>query len=209
MGRNLNPQCKQCRRAGEKLFLKGERCNTAKCAIVKRNYAPGIHGPKGKGRPTEYGMQLNEKQKAKRQYNLLEKQFRLTFEKAKKEAGNTGENFLKLLESRFDNVIYRLGWANSRREARQLVSHGHFTINEKKVNIPSYQVRTGEVIKIKSNKKNAKIFNGLKEKLQKKEIPGWLNLEKGELTAKILHAPDTSTMKPNFNLQMIVEYYSR
>lgn len=209
MGRNLNPQCKQCRRAGEKLFLKGERCNTAKCAIVKRNYAPGAHGPKRKARPTEYGTQLNEKQKAKRQYNLLEKQFKLTFERAKKESGNTGENFLKLLESRFDNTIYRLGWADSRRGARQLVNHGHFTINEKKVNIPSYQVRAGEVIRIKSNKKNAKVFSGLKEKLQKKEIPGWLNLDKSDLSAKILHAPDAAALKPNFNLQMIVEYYSR
>lgn len=209
MGRNLNPNCKQCRRSGEKLFLKGDRCNTPKCAMVKRNYPPGIHGPKGKSRPTEYGLQLNEKQKAKRQYNLLEKQFKLTFEKAKKEAGNTGDNFLKLLEMRFDNVIYRLGIASSRKEARQLVGHGHFTINDKKVNIPSYQVRTGEVIKIKANKKDAKIFKDLKEKLQKKEVPGWINLDKNEAVAKILHAPDVTVLKPNFNLQMIVEYYSR
>lgn len=209
MGRDLNPQCKQCRRAGEKLFLKGERCNTPKCAIIKRNYVPGIHGPKGKSRPTEYGTQLNEKQKARRQYNLMEKQFKLTFERAKKEGGNTGDNFLKLLEMRFDNVIYRLGWAESRREARQLVNHGHFTINDKSVDIPSYQVRTGEVIKIKSNKKNLKYFRDLKEKVQKKEVPGWINSDVKEMTAKILHAPDAAAMKTNFNLQMIVEYYSR
>jgi small subunit ribosomal protein S4 len=209
MGRDLNPKCKQCRRAGEKLFLKGERCYTAKCAMVKRNYPPGLHGPKRKAKPTEYGIQLNEKQKAKRQYNLLEKQFRLTFDRAKRETGNTGENFLKLLEQRFDNVIYRLGWASSRKAARQLVNHGHFVINDRKVDIPSYQVRTGEVIKIKSNKKDAKPFRDLKEKLQKVEAPGWINVDKNELSAKILHAPDTSAMKPNFNMQMIVEYYSR
>jgi small subunit ribosomal protein S4 len=209
MGRDLNPKCKQCRRAGEKLLLKGERCYTAKCAMVKRNYPPGIHGPKRKAKPTEYGIQLNEKQKAKRQYNLLEKQFRLTFDRAKRETGNTGENFLKLLEQRFDNVIYRLGWASSRKEARQLVNHGHFVINDHKVDIPSYQVRTGEVIKIKSNKKDGKPFRDLKDKLQKVEAPGWINVDKNELSAKILHAPDTSAMKPNFNMQMIVEYYSR
>jgi len=209
MGRNLNPKCKQCRRSGEKLFLKGERCYAPKCAMVKRNYAPGMHGAKNKTRPTEYGIQLNEKQKAKRQYGLLEKQFKLTFEKAKKEGGNTGDNFLKLLEMRFDNTIYRSGIASSRNEARQLISHGHFTINDKKVNIPSYQVSTGEVIKIKSNKKDSKIFKDLKDKLQKKEMPGWINLDKNEIAAKILHAPDVSVLKPNFNLQMIVEYYSR
>lgn len=209
MGRNLDPKCKQCRRAAEKLFLKGDRCYTPKCALVKRNYPPGMHGAKGKPRLTEYGTQLNEKQKAKRQYNMLEKQFRITFERAKKEKGNTGENFIKLLEQRFDNVIYRMGFANSRNEARQLISHGLFTINEIKVNIPSYRVRTGEVIKIKSNKKDAKIFKGLKEKLQKKEIPGWINLEKNELSAKILHDPNVKEMKQNFNIQMIVEYYSR
>lgn len=209
MGRDLNPKCKQCRRAGEKLFLKGERCYTAKCAVVKRNYPPGMHGAKNKTRPTEYGMQLNEKQKAKRQYNLLEKQFRLTFERAKKESGNTGENFIKLLELRFDNTVYRMGWASSRKEARQIVSHGLLTINDKKVNIPSYKVKTGDVIKIKSNKKDAKIFRDLKDKLQKIEVPGWINVDKNELTAKILHAPDVSKMKQNFNIQMIVEYYSR
>jgi small subunit ribosomal protein S4 len=209
MGRNLDPKCKQCRRSAEKLFLKGDRCYTPKCALVKRNYPPGMHGAKGKPRLTEYGIQLNEKQKAKRQYNMLEKQFRITFERAKKEKGNTGENFIKLLEQRFDNVIYRIGFANSRNEARQLISHGLFTINEIKVNIPSYRVRTGEVIKVKSNKKDAKIFKNLKEKLQKKEVPGWINLDKNELNAKILHDPDVKEFKPNFNIQMIVEYYSR
>lgn len=209
MGRDLNPRCKQCRRTGEKLFLKGERCYTAKCAMVKRNYPPGIHGPKGKSKPTEYGTELNEKQKARKQYHLLEKQFRLTFERAKKEAGNTGENFLKLLEQRFDNVIYRLGWASTRQQARQLISHGHFTINDRKVNIPSYQIKAGEVIKIKSNKKDAQPFKSLKDKLQKSEAPGWINLDKSELTAKILHAPDVNALKPNFNMQMIVEFYSR
>lgn len=209
MGKNLDPKCKQCRRAGEKLFLKGDRCSTPKCAMVKRNYPPGFHGVKGKPRLTDYGLQLNEKQKAKRQYNLLEKQFRLIFERAKSSSGNTGENFLKLLESRFDNIIYRLNWADSRQQARQLISHGHFIINEKKVNIPSVKLRQGDVIKIKSNKNDIKIFQDLKEKLKNKEIPGWLNLDINQLTAKVLQEPDATIMKPNFNIQMIVEYYSR
>ena len=209
MGKNLDPKCKQCRRAGEKLFLKGERCYTAKCAIVKRNYPPGFHGPKGKKRLTDYGSQLNEKQKARRQYNLLEKQFKLIFEKARAKKGNTGDNFLELLERRFDNVIYRLGWASSRSQARQMINHGLFTINDRKVNIPSYTVKTGDVIKIKSNKKQAKIFNGLSEKLKKHEVPGWLNMDAKELTAKVLHKPDIAALKPNFDVQMIIEYYSR
>jgi small subunit ribosomal protein S4 len=209
MAKNLDPKCKQCRRAGEKLFLKGERCYTAKCAIIKRNYPPGFHGPKGKRRLTDYSVQLNEKQKARRQYNLLEKQFKLIFEKARAKKGNTGDNLLELLERRFDNVIYRLGWGSSRSQARQMINHGLFTINDRKVNIPSYTVKMGDVIKIKSNKKQAKIFNGLSEKLKKYEAPGWLNMDVKALTAKVLHKPDISALKPNFDVQMIIEYYSR
>ncbi len=209
MAKNLDAKCKQCRRAGEKLFLKGERCYTAKCAMVKRNYPPGFHGPKGRRRQTDYGLQLNEKQKAKRQYNLLEQQFRLIFKKARRQSGNTGENFVKLLEMRLDNTIYRLGIALSRPQARQLVNHGHFTVNERKVNIPSYQLKKGDMIKIKSNKKQSKIFKDLSEKLKKKEIPGWLHLDSQELVAKVLHQPDMEIIKPNFDVQMIVEYYSR
>lgn len=206
---NNSAKCKLCRRAGEKLMLKGERCNTAKCAMVKRNYAPGFHGPKNKRRLTEYGEQLNEKQKAKRQYNMLEKQFRLTFEKAQKQAGNTVDNFLALLEMRLDNVIYRLGYASSRAQARQMVSHGLFTVNGITVDIPSYSVKTGEVIKIKANKSNAKIFKNINETLKKKEVPGWLNLDTKENTGKVLHKPEAKVINPSFNVQMIIEYYSK
>ncbi|MDO8260537.1 MAG: 30S ribosomal protein S4 [Candidatus Magasanikbacteria bacterium] len=208
MTQNL-AKCKLCRRAGEKLMLKGERCNTAKCAMVKRNYPPGFHGPKNKRRLTEYGQQLNEKQKAKRQYNMLEKQFKLTFDKAQKQTGNAGDNFLGLLEMRFDNVIYRLGFGASRPQARQLVGHGLFTVNGKSVDIPSYTVSTGDVIAIKKTKATAKIFKNLSESLKKKEVPGWLHLDQKEISAKVLHKPDAKLVNPSFNLQMIIEYYSK
>lgn len=209
MAKDLNPKCKQCRRAGEKLFLKGERCNTPKCAIVKRNYPPGFHGSKGKKRPTDYGLQLAEKQKAKRQYNVLEKQFKIFFERARRQQGNLGENFLKLLEMRLDNVIYRSGFASSRNQARQLVNHGLFTVNGKKVNVPSYVVKAGEIIKIKGNKKEAKFFNNLADKLKNFTAPGWLSLNKEIFEIKVVHLPKTEMIKSNFNIQMIVEYYSR
>jgi small subunit ribosomal protein S4 len=209
MGRDINPKCKQCRRSGEKLFLKGERCQSVKCGVVKRNYAPGFHGPKGRSRATDYGLQLKEKQKAKKQYCLMEGQFKLTFEKSKKQHGNTGENFIKLLETRFDNFIYRVGIASSRPQARQFVNHGLFTINGKKVNIPSYQLKTGDTIKIKSNRINSKVFQDLNERLKKKDIPGWINYDATESCAKVLHMPDVTQMKQNFSIQMIIEYYSR
>jgi len=208
MSNNL-AKCKLCRRAGEKLMLKGERCNTAKCAMVKRNYPPGFHGPKNRRRLTEFGQQLNEKQKAKRQYNLLEKQFKLIFDKAKGQAGNAGENFLKLLELRLDNVIYRSGLASSRAQARQMVGHGLFNVNDTTVNIPSYVVKTGDIVKIKNNKKGSKIFKNTTETLKDKEIPGWLNVDKKDIAIKILHHPDMKTINPTFNVQMIIEFYSK
>lgn len=209
MAKYTDSKCKLCRRAGEKLVLKGERCSTSKCAIVKRNFPPGFHGPKGKKRLTDYGMQLSEKQKAKRQYNLFEKQFKLTFEKALKQSGNTGDNFMQLLEMRLDNVIYNLGISSSRPEARQMINHGFFTVNGKMTNIPSYMTKTGDIIAIKKNKENTKPFKKLTEKTAKSEVPGWLNLDAKKIIAKVLHKPDIKTLKPNFNVQMIVEYYSR
>lgn len=210
MAKNLEPKCKQCRRAGEKLFLKGERCFTPKCEMVKRNYPPGVHGAKGKGRKSGYGMQLEEKQKAKKQYLLLEKQFRLTFEKAKKQAGNAGENLFKLLETRLDNVVYRLGFVSSRGQARELVNHGHFAVNNRKVNIPSCQVKVGDVVKVASGSRTKKQFSNLEEKLKKIKVPGWLNLDTKELSGKVLHYPGKEEIKNiNFNLQMIVEFYSK
>lgn len=208
MSKNL-AKCKLCRRAGEKLILKGERCNTAKCAMIKRNYPPGFHGPKNRKRLTEYGEQLQEKQKAKRQYNLLEKQFKLTFDKAKAQKGNAGENFLILLEMRLDNVIYRSGLGESRAQARQLVNHGLFAVNGTSVDIPSYSLKTGDIITIKNNKKGAKIFKNISETLKKKEIPGWLNVDQKEISSKVLHKPDMKTINPVFNIQMVIEYYSK
>lgn len=190
-------------------MLKGARCSTPKCAMVKRNYPPGIHGAKGKKRLTGYGEQLQEKQKAKKIYNLLEKQFKLTFEKAKKAKGDVGENFLKMLETRFDNVIVSLGFAESTSMARQLINHGHFTINGKKVNIPSCQLKQGDIVKIKKSKINFKHFAGLKEKLKNFDIPGWLFLEKEDLSGKVLHTPGMADIKTNINIHMIVEYYSK
>jgi small subunit ribosomal protein S4 len=209
--KNIDPKCKQCRRIGEKLFFKGERCNSPKCAIIRRNYAPGFHGPKMKGpaRKSDYGLQLAEKQKAKKQYLLNEKQFKIIFEKAAKKIGNTEELLLKLLELRLDNVVYRLSFASSRNEARQLVNHGHFTVNGRKVNIPSFQVKQGDVIKIKEASKRSKKFANLETKMKTAEIPGWLNLNREDLSGKVLHEPSVKDIKTNINPQVIVEFYSR
>lgn len=209
MAKYTDPKCKLCRRAAEKLMLKGERCNSTKCAMVKRNYPPGFHGPKGKKRLTDYGLQLNEKQKAKRQYNMLEKQFRLTFDKALSQTGNTGDIFLQYLEMRLDSVIYNIGFASSRAEARQMINHGHFEVNNVKTNIPSFATKTGDIITITKTKANAKPFRGIAEKLAKKDIPGWINLDVKKVAAKVLHKPDIKTLKPNFNIQMVIEYYSK
>lgn len=209
MSRDINPKCKQCRRAGEKLFLKGDRCQTAKCSIVKRNYAPGFHGPKGRNRSTDFGLQLKEKQKARKQYGMTEKQFGLYFQKAKRQTGNVSENFIKLLETRLDNVIYRLGLGASRFQARQMVNHGHFIVNNHKVSIPSYIVKTGDIIKIKPNKSKIKLYTETPENLKKKDVPGWLNFNLSEMTAKVVSSPDANQLKTNFNMQMIIEYYSK
>ncbi|MDP2736651.1 MAG: 30S ribosomal protein S4 [bacterium] len=209
MSKYLGPKCKLCRREGDKLMLKGERCSTAKCAVVKRNYPPGLHGPKGRARQSGYNMQLREKQKAKRTYNLMEKQFVLSFERAIKQKGEAGENLMKILETRLDNVIYRLGFAASRAEARVLTNHGHFRVNDVKVNIPSFNVKTGDIIKIKQSSKKNKKFINLSEKLKKIEIPGWLNLDVKDLSAKVLNQPTKENFESKINSQMIVEFYSK
>jgi len=209
MGRNIDNKCKQCRRIGEKLFLKGDRCSTPKCAMIKRNYAPGFHGPKGHKRLSDYGLQLQEKQKAKKYYGLLEKQFRLTYAKASKKQGDAGKNFLRLLEMRLDNVIYRLGWATSRSQARQLVTHGHFSVNDRKTDIPSFSVKLGQVIKIRKSSQSNRYFKNLGEKLKKADRPSWLNLEVKDLSAKALHEPKDTDLPQNINVQMIIEYYSK
>ncbi len=208
MGKNLEPQCKQCRRAGEKLFLKGDRCLTAKCGIVKRNTIPGFHGPKGRKRQSDFGLQLAEKQKAKKFYNLLEKQFRLTFEKAQKKSGDAGKNFLKLLETRLDNTVYRLGLATSRYQSRQIVSHGHITVNGKKVDIASYIVKGGDVISIRKQSVTNSFFKTILER-KNVERPSWLNWDVSSKTGKVLHEPVDTDLPANLNVQVIIEYYSK
>ncbi len=209
MGRNIDSKCKQCRRVGEKLFLKGERCSTPKCAMIKRNYAPGFHGPKGRKRLSDYGLQLQEKQKAKKYYGLLEKQFQLTFAKASKKQGDAGKNFFRLLEMRLDNTIFRLGLASSRSQARQMVNHGHFTVNDRKANIPSFIVKVGQIIKIKKSSRNNRYFKNLEEKLKKADRSSWLSFDVKDLSAKVLHEPKDEDLPQNINVQMIIEYYSK
>ncbi|MCU0679957.1 MAG: 30S ribosomal protein S4 [Planctomycetes bacterium] len=211
MARNTTAKCAQCRRSGEKLFLRGDRCFSAKCAMVKRNYAPGQHGPEGKKKTSDYGLQLAEKQKAKKYYGLLEKQFRITFERAKNKTGNTGENFVRMLETRLDNVVFRAGFASSRSQARQLVNHYHFNVNEQKVNIPSFQVKPGDVISIRKSSKNNSYFRNWVEGLQKNtnDRVSWISFNKEEISAKVLHEPKPEDLPANINAQVIVEFYSK
>lgn len=207
MAKNLDPKCKQCRREGEKLFIKGEKCNTSKCPIVKRNYPPGAHGQDRRSRPTEYGQQLREKQKAKRIYGLLEKPFRSYYKKAMKKQGDTGEILKQMLELRFDNVIYRLGWAASRRAARQAITHNFFFVNGKRVNVPSCQLKVKDEITVKPVKTGKKNITELK--LEKHEVPSWMASSPKEMKAKILNIPKTDEMDQTFSPRLIVEFYSR
>lgn len=211
MGKILDAQCKQCRRIGEKLFLKGERCSSSKCAMVKRNYPPGFHGPKGKKRSSDYGLQLNEKQKARRFYGLTEKQFKLSFDQVQRKGGEVGLNLLKSLEARLDNVVYRSGLAPSRSQARQLVNHGHFSVNDRKVDIPSYRVKSGQIVKVKKSSRQNRYFNSLPERLKTlaPEQKSWLSLDPKDLSVKVLHEPQLSDLPANIKTNMIIEFYSK
>jgi small subunit ribosomal protein S4 len=204
-------QCKKCRRAGEKLFLKGDRCNSQKCPIITRNFPPGMHGNKGPKRLTNYGSQLAEKQKAKRTYGLMEKQFRAYFDKALKRTGNTGEILFALLENRLDNTIYRMGLASSRAKARQLITHGHFTIKGKKLDIPSYQVKIGDVVGIKEKSKKSPAFLDIAKTLENKKdtIVSWVNMDIKTLEGKVTSQPVLKDVEMNIKWQMIVEFYSK
>jgi small subunit ribosomal protein S4 len=209
MGRNLEPKCKQCRREGEKLHLKGEKCMTTKCPMIQRGYRPGQHGPVNRPRPTAYGTQLREKQKAKSTYGLMEKQFRSYFEKAKRTTGNTTDVMVRLLEMRLDNVVFRLGLAKSRSLARQIVTHGHVLVNGRRLTIPSYQVREGDLITVSDSAKKGNMLQAEVARLEQHQTPSWLHMDAGELTGKVLHEPQDEDLKQNFNPMLIVEFYSR
>lgn len=208
MGRLTGKQCRLCRREGEKLFLKGERCATPKCAMVRRSYAPGAHGEKG-GRLSEYGQQLRAKQKVKRIYGLFEKQFRRYYETAVRQPGVTGDRLLRLLECRLDNVVYRAGIASSRSLARQLVGHGAITVNKSKVSRPNYWVSPGEEISISPTKVKNKYFTALGKKLTPKSIPGWLTLDIKNLKVKVNQWPTRADVDLSVDTQLIVELFSR
>ena len=208
MARYRDAVCRICRREGDKLFLKGDRCYTDKCAIARRGYAPGQHG-QGRKKMSEYGTQLREKQKAKRYYGLLENQFYHCFELASKMAGKTGENLLKVLESRLDNVVYRAGFAMSRPEARQLVSHGHFTVNGKAVNIPSYLVKAGDVVAIVEKSMSSDKIKGVLEANASRPALNWLSVDKNKAQATVVNLPERSEIDLQVEEQLIVELYSK
>jgi len=206
MARDSGPQCKQCRREGQKLFLKGARCLTDKCGVERRSYPPGEHG-RGRVRQSEYRQQLREKQKARRYYQLLEKQFRNYYERATRQPGVTGENLLRLLETRLDNVLVRLGFAASRRQARQLVGHRHWQVNGRRVDIPSYQVKPDDVISIRSGTSAADVVRAATELTA--AVPPWLQADHDSLTAKVLRLPDRTEISTPVQEQLIVELYSK
>ena len=208
MARYTGPACKLCRREGKKLFLKGERCTSDKCAWDRRKTAPGPHGAATK-KQREYGMQLREKQMTKRYYGVLEKQFKNYFVEADRQEGMTGENLLKLIERRLDNVVYRMGMAESRKEARQLVLHEHFELNGKKVNIPSLIVKAGDVVAVKETSRDSVKFKALAEAAADATAPKWLEVKADAMTAKVLTLPAREDVDFDFNEQLIVELYSK
>ena len=208
MARYTGPDCRLCRREGAKLFLKGDRCYSANCAMNKRAVAPGQHGAARK-KITEYATQLREKQKAKRIYGVSEKQFHMYYVEADRRKGVTGENMLSLLERRLDNVVYRLGFGVSRSQARQLVNHAHITVNGKKVNIPSYIVKAGDVVAVKENKVNNTFFKELKERKPNGVIPKWLEVDIEKLSGKVIALPVREDIGMDIREQLIVELYSK
>lgn len=208
MARYKDEQCRICRREGQKLFLKGSRCYTDKCSVTRRNYAPGEHG-QGKKKLSEYGMQLREKQKTKYFYGVGEKQFRKYFAMAENKKGITGENLLQILESRLDNVVYRAGFGTSRAQARQLVNHGHFDVNGRKVDIPSYLVKTGDVIAVREIKKDNKTIKENIEVNKAKPVPAWLEKDNDKLQVKVVKLASREDVDIAVEEHLIVELYSK
>ena len=209
MARYTGAVCRLCRREGQKLFLKGDRCYTEKCALERRSYAPGMHGNARNKKLSEYGVQLREKQKARRYYGVLESQFAEYFEMASKRKGMTGENLLAILESRLDNVVYRLGFAMSRAEARQLVRHGHFTVNGKKVDIPTYLVKTGETVALAEKSRSIDKIKGSLEANASRVVPKWLDFDAKNMVAKVVAVPQREDIDLPIEEHLIVELYSK
>ncbi len=209
MARYSGPACKQCRREGQKLFLKGTKCNTNKCPFERKGYAPGQHGRTRRFKQSEYGVQLREKQKVRRIYGILEQQFSNYFEKAERMKGVTGDVLLQLLESRLDNVIYRLGFAPSRRAARQLVRHRHFMVNDQIVDIPSYSLRAGDVVKVQDKSKKLAVIHSALRKIKDDRQYSWLSLDKANLTGTFLTVPNRVDIPDPINESLIVELYSK
>ncbi|MEA4971099.1 MAG: 30S ribosomal protein S4 [Candidatus Pelethousia sp.] len=209
MARYTDSVCRQCRREGEKLFLKGDRCYSAKCAVVKRHTIPGQHGQARQRKQSEYGIQLREKQKCRRAYGVLESQFRKYYDMAANMRGATGENMLSLLERRLDNVVYRLGFAESRPMARQMVNHGHILVDGKKVDIASFLVKSGQVITIKERSRDMQNLKDLKEQGASKPIPKWLDLDASGLIGKVVALPQRDDIDLTVEEHLIVEFYSR
>ena len=205
----INAKCKKCRRAGEKLFLKGERCFGQKCAMIRRPYPPGVHGKSFRRRASEYGLQLTEKQKVRNAYSVSEKQFKKYFKEIAGQKGNKEELFAQKLENRLDNVVFRLGWAVSRNLARQIVSHGHILVNGRKVNISSYQVKKDDIIKIRKASEKKILFKDLKTIIKKYETPKWLVLDKEKLEGTVKSHPNMEDMGNIGELSMIIEFYSK
>lgn len=208
MGKYTGPACRLCRREGSKLFLKGDRCYSDKCAFERRSYVPGQHG-QARVKVSNYGLQLREKQKVKRMYGLLERQFRTCFEKADWQKGVTGTNLLVLLERRLDNAVYRLGFASARRQARHLVRHDHFLVNGKKVNIPSYLVKVGDVIEIKEKSRSVLVINEAIEAVIRRGVPQWLELDKDNFRGTVKAYPMREDLTMPMQEQLIVELYSK
>jgi len=209
LARYIESACRLCRREKLKLFLKGDRCYTDKCAFERHSYAPGQHGQRRGGKISDYGIQLREKQKAKRIYGILEKQFRRYYVKADKQKGITGTNLLVLLERRLDNIVYRMGFASSRDQARQLVRHNHLNVNGRKVNIPSFQVKKGDVIEIKEKSWKIPVILEAKETSVRREIPAWLEIDGDNYRGEVMAFPTREELTMPINEQLIVELYSK
>jgi len=208
MARYTGALCRICRREGEKLFLKGDRCYTEKCAIERRKYPPGQHG-QGYRKLSDYGLQLREKQKVRKTYGLVERQFRRYFHEAERSKGITGEMLLQLLESRLDNVAYRMGFTSNRRKARQLISHGHFRVNGKKVNIPSYIVKGGDLVEVKETSRDIPEIIDSLSKVEHRGIPAWVEVDNANFKGKVLHVPSRDEIQLPIQEKLIVELYSK